>query len=170
MIMNPKYETIFTEDPGNKTMHVSREFNAPPDLVWRCWTEAELLDKWWAPQPWKTITKHMDFREGGSWLYCMQGPNEGEKHWGRTDYHKIEKKDFFDADDSFCDENGTVNTELPGTKWHVVFTATGTGTRVETTTTFASAEALRKLVEMGVKEGTRMAHENLDSLLKELRM
>lgn len=159
--------TIFTENFAQKQMLVSRTFNGPLDLVWRAWTEAELLDKWWAPKPWKAVTKNMDFREGGYWLYCMQGP-EGEQHWGRADYKKIEIEDFFDAEDAFCDEEGNVNRELPGTDWHVTFTKTGTGTRVEVTTTFESEDAMKQLIEMGVKEGTEMAHNNLDGLLKEL--
>lgn len=160
-------QTNFTENLTEKQMLVSRTFNAPLDLVWRAWTEAELLDKWWAPKPWKTITKTMDFREGGYWLYCMQGP-EGEQHWGRADYKTIVVKDFFEAEDAFCDEEGNVNAELPGSDWHVLFTETESGTKVGVTTTFASEEAMKQLIEMGVKEGTQMAHNNLDELLKEL--
>jgi uncharacterized protein YndB with AHSA1/START domain len=160
-------ETVITEYLDQKQMIVEREFAGPLDLVWRAWTEPELLDKWWAPKPWKAVTKHMDFRVGGYWLYCMQGP-EGEKHWGRANYLKIKVEDFFDAEDAFCDEDGNVNNELPGTDWHVTFTATESGTTVEVTTTFASKDAMRQLIEMGVKEGTAMAHKNLDELLESM--
>ena len=162
--MKTQHETIITENPAQNQMIVSREFSGTPELVWRAWTEPELLARWWAPKPWKAMTKHMDFREGGYWLYCMQGP-AGEQHWGRADYHKIELHDYFDAEDVFCDEEGNVNTDLPGSSWHVLFSATPTGTRVEVTTTFASVEAMRQLIEMGVKEGTKMAHDNLEALL-----
>ena len=53
---------------------VTRTFDAPIDLVWRAWTEAELLDQWWAPSPWKSKTKTMDFSENGKRLYAMCGP------------------------------------------------------------------------------------------------
>lgn len=160
-------ETIFTVIEAQKQMIAQRDFNAPLNLVWRAWTEAELLDKWWAPKPWKAKTKRRDFSEGGEWLYCMQGPN-GEEHWGITQYLKIVFEEFFDATDAFCDEEGTINNELPGTEWHVVFTETNSGTRVDVTTTFTSEEAIKQLIEMGVKEGTKMAHNNLDEVLEEL--
>ena len=162
-------ETVFTEIFDQKQMIVEREFKGPLDLIWRAWTEAELLDKWWAPKPWKTVTKHMDFREGGYWLYCMKGPNEGERHWGKANYLKIRVEDFFDAKDIFCDEDGNENKELPGTGWHVMFTQIKTGTKVKVITSFSSIEAMKQLIEMGVKEGTKMCHNNLDELLHELK-
>ncbi|MDX1479339.1 MAG: SRPBCC domain-containing protein [Saprospiraceae bacterium] len=161
-------KTLITEHPERQEMIVSRAFNGPVELVWRAWTEPELLARWWAPRPWKAVTKHMDFREGGHWLYCMQGP-DGEQHWGRANYHKIVVHDYFDAEDVFCDEEGNVNTELPGTRWHVTFTPLENGTRVDVHTKFDSVEAMRQLIAMGVKEGTTMAHDNLDALLEEIQ-
>lgn len=160
-------ETIFTENLAEKQLHVSRTFNGPLDLVWRAWTEPELLDQWWAPKSFKSKTKEMDFTEGGHRLYCMEGPN-GEQHWGIMKFIKIVMQQFFDADDAFCDEEGNINTGLPSTQWHVQFTKTGSAIKVDATTTFASEEAMKQLINMGVKEGTEMTHSNLDALLKEL--
>lgn len=161
-------KTTFTENLDKKQLIVSREFNGPLELVWRTWTEAELLDRWFAPKPYKSVTKTMDFKEGGHRLYCMQGPN-GEEHWGIMNFKKIVVHDFFEAEDAFCDSEGNVNQDLPGTDWHVQFTKTSSGTKVEVTSTFASVETMKQLVEMGVKEGTAMSHDNLDELLKELQ-
>jgi uncharacterized protein YndB with AHSA1/START domain len=60
----------FTVNKESKTIVVNREFAAPLSLVWDAWTKAELLDKWWAPKPYRTETKSLDFREGGMWLYA----------------------------------------------------------------------------------------------------
>jgi len=49
----------------NNTIQVNREFAANLDLVWAAWTEADILDQWWAPKPYMTITKSLDLREGG---------------------------------------------------------------------------------------------------------
>ena len=54
-------ETKITRDPSGKKLIVTREFNAPLEKVWRAWTESSLLDEWWAPRPYKTETKSMDF-------------------------------------------------------------------------------------------------------------
>ncbi|MFN5417545.1 MAG: SRPBCC domain-containing protein, partial [Flavobacteriia bacterium] len=59
----------FTINKENNTVMVKREFAANLELVWEAWTNPEILDLWWAPKPYKTETKSMDFREGGRWLY-----------------------------------------------------------------------------------------------------
>ena len=79
----------FVVDKENNKINVEREFDAPPDLVWSAWTESELLDQWWAPEPWKAETQSMNFTEGGYWHYAMVGP-DGERHYGRADYKTID--------------------------------------------------------------------------------
>lgn len=158
-------ETTFTAEGSKLT--VKRTFQAPVNLVWRAWTEAELLDQWWAPKPWKSVTKHMAFTEGGYRLYAMVGP-EGEEHWGRTDFASIEKLKQFSGKDSFCDEAGNINEMAPVANFTNLFTGhTGT-TEVVITTTYASEEDLRKVIEMGMKEGLSMAFQNLDQVLTNL--
>ena len=63
----------FTVDKENNTVNVKREFNASLPQVWSAWTEPQILDLWWAPAPWKSKTKSMDFKEGGRRLYAMLG-------------------------------------------------------------------------------------------------
>jgi PhnB protein len=162
------YQTTYTQDLAKNQLNAERRFNAPVALVWRAWTEPELLDHWWAPKPWKAETKTMDFREGGSWLYCMCGPN-GEKHWGMAVYISIDKEVQYTLKDVFCDENGVANPDLPAVTSVVRFVAAGSETIVRIEATYASAEALEQIVAMGFKEGFAMAHENLDALLAELQ-
>lgn len=157
-------ETTITKDESGKKLIVVREFAAPVAEVWRAWTEPSLLDQWWAPKPWKAHTQSMEFKEGGRWLYYMQGP-EGEKHYSYCDYHTIEKEKHFTGKDGFCDEKGNVMKEPPGMDWDVVFTAKGDATVVTTTVSFASEEDLKKIVEMGFQEGFTAAHSNLDEVL-----
>ena len=160
-------ETEVTQNLDKNQLIMSRDFNAPIDLVWRAWTEPELLDRWFAPEPWKSVTTHMDFKEGGHRLYYMAGP-EGEKHWGKMVYIKIVPQDFFDANDVFCDEDGNPNEAMPSSQWNVVFSKSESGTTVVGTTTFASAEALKMSIEMGVEQGMKMCHDQLEALLQEL--
>ena len=157
-------ETIYTKDQSNKKLKVVREFDAPVENVWRAWTEKELLDQWWAPRPWKAVTTKMDFREGGRWLYYMQGP-EGERHHCCVDYKTIIPNKRFTGDDAFCDENGKINTEFPTMHWIVDFKPAGSATRVEVEVEFDSEADLEKIVEMGFKEGFAAAHNNLDEVL-----
>ena len=55
----------FVVDKDNKTVTIEREFLANRDLVWSAWTEPEILDQWWAPKPYVSKTKAMEFKVGG---------------------------------------------------------------------------------------------------------
>lgn len=157
-------QTTISKDVANKKLIVVREFDAPLEAVWKAWTDRELLDLWWAPKPWKAKTKSMDFREGGSWLYSMVGP-DGTEQWCRADYTKVIPNKQFIGDDGFCDENGKMTHDFPGMHWDAVFSATETGTKVEIAITFASKEDMDKIIEMGFEVGFTSAHGNLDEVL-----
>lgn len=152
------------KDLANKKITVVREFAAPVERVWKAWTEQDLLDQWWAPKPWKAQTKTMDFREGGHWLYAMVGP-DGEKHWSRIDFKKIELNRSYIGDDYFTDESGNKNTELPSLGWKTTFSVSGNSTKVTIEITFTSEEDLKKILEMGFEEGFLSAMGNLDGIL-----
>ena len=81
-------KTQISKDAASNKLTVRRTLDAPLDLVWSAWTTAELLDQWWAPEPWKAVTKSMDFSAGGKWLYAMTGP-AGEEHWSMVEYKEI---------------------------------------------------------------------------------
>ncbi|WP_367873658.1 SRPBCC family protein [Luteolibacter sp. Populi] len=57
---------------------LTRLIDAPREKVYRCWTESELVKKWFAPLPWTTPHAEMDVRPGGSSLIVMAGPDGTE--------------------------------------------------------------------------------------------
>lgn len=155
----------FSVDRENKKIRVNREFAAPLNNVWAAWTESNLLDQWWAPKPWKTRTKTMDFRDGGHWLYAMVGP-DGEEHWARVDYKSVSPGEHFSARDGFSDDQGVVNTELPVSLWNNSFhEVSGDKTRVSIQISFDKLSDLESIIKMGFKEGFTAGLENLDELL-----
>jgi len=157
-------KTIFTEMLESKQLTVSRRFSAPLDKVWAAWTEKELLEKWWAPKPYRAVSKSFDFREGGQWHYYMEGP-EGEKHWCLVNYMEIGSRQYFTARDAFCDENANLNPDLPSNVWRNEFKAEGDATDVLVTLTFVSVDDMKKIIEMGFKEGFTMGLDQLEELL-----
>ncbi|WP_020531174.1 SRPBCC family protein [Flexithrix dorotheae] len=157
-----------TKFTANKNvLTVTRTFQAPVNLVWRAWTEADLLDQWWAPKPWKSQTKSMNFKTGGQRLYAMVGP-EGEEHWGLTTYNQIQTGHSFTGEDAFCDKEGIVNNSLPVAQFDNQFLDEAANTTVIVTTKYASEEHLQQVIQMGMKEGLSMAYDNLDGVLKNL--
>lgn len=161
-------KTTYKKDLDNNKMFVTREFAGSVEDVWKAFTDSNLLDQWWAPNPWKSKTKKMDFRNGGSWLYAMVGP-AGEQHWAKASYSNIQPFKSFDAKDAFTDENGVQNADLPEMNWKIMFKSIPNGTRVDIEITFASQKDLEKIVEMGFQEGFTAAHDNLDKLLEKTK-
>lgn len=157
----------FIVDKEKNTITVKREFAANRQLVWDCHTKSELLDQWFAPKPFTTKTKSMDFREGGHWLYAMIDP-DGKEYWGRTDYVKISPVKSYNALDAFSNEKGEVDPNLPRATWDVTFKDLSENTLVQTVVTYKSLSDLETVINMGMKEGLTSTLERLDDLLASL--
>ena len=155
----------FSVDKENKKINVEREFAATLSNVWAAWTDSKILDQWWAPKPWKAITKIQDFREGGFWLYAMAGP-DGSKHWARLDYKSIEPLESYSGQDAFCDEEGNINPAFPSSNWTNKFTETHGSTMVSIEIKYNELSDLEAIIEMGFQEGFTAGLENLDELFK----
>jgi uncharacterized protein YndB with AHSA1/START domain len=156
----------FTVDKETSTVNVKREFNASLADVWSAWTEAALLDQWWAPAPWKSRTKNMEFKEGGRRLYAMVGP-QGEEHWAIADFTSISPKSNFKYLDAFSDSDGNLNQDFPRSDWNVNFTEQGNATIVAIAIKHEKLSDLEKIIEMGFKEGFTIAMEGLDKIFEE---
>jgi len=155
----------FRVDKDTKTVFVDKEFAADLSLVWDAFTKKELLDQWWAPEPFQNKTKILDFREGGMWHYAMISP-ENKMHWNRFDYEKIEVQKMFTGWDGFCDEEGAfVETEFSRIHWKNSFNDNSKSTIVNVNLTLDSLEDLEKIIKMGFKEGFTAGLNQLDKLL-----
>jgi uncharacterized protein YndB with AHSA1/START domain len=58
-----------------REIFLSREFNAPRELVWEAMTNPKHVIHWWGPRGFTTTTEQMDFRVGGIWKHVMHGPD-----------------------------------------------------------------------------------------------
>ena len=155
----------FTVDKATKKVFITREFDAGLSLVWDAFTKAEILDQWWAPKPWSSETKVMNFEPGGRRFYAMVSP-EGQKRWSVQQYSSISPKTNFKFLNAFADENE--NPELPGSEWDLSFSEENGRTKVSVTIYNESLERMEKMIEMGFKEGFMMTLKSLEGLLATL--
>lgn len=162
--MNKAILFNFTVDKDNKQINVERSFKAPKDLVWEAWTTPEILDQWWAPKPYKAVTKSMNFTEGGQWHYYMAGP-QGEQYWCLFDFEKIVPLTSFSGLDAFCDENAVISDTKPRVKWYNEFIDQGDTALVQINIQFDQLEDLETIISMGFKEGFTAGLENLDQYI-----
>ncbi|GAA3953651.1 SRPBCC family protein [Pedobacter ginsengiterrae] len=156
----------FTVDKATKTVSITREFDADLSLVWDAYTKQEILDQWWAPKPWESRTKVMNFEVGGHRFYAMVGP-EGQEHWSVQKYNSITPKTNFKMLNAFADEHE--NLQLPGSEWDLNFSEENGKTKVNISIYNESLERLEQMIEMGFKEGFTMTLNSLDELLETLK-
>ena len=154
----------FTVDKSTNTVFVNREFAADQSSVWDAFTKHEILDQWWAPKPWLSKTKYMDFKEGGRRFYAMVGP-EGEEHWSIQDFTSITPKTNFKFLDAFTDKDEKVNPQMPGSAWSLEFSESDGVTSVSIVIKHKTLADLENIINMGFKEGFTMTLDYLATLL-----
>ena len=159
-----KNETVFSKDLKMKRLTVVRMFDAGVERVWEAWTTSEILDQWWAPKPYKSETKTMDFKEGGRWLYCMVGPG-GDRTWCRVDFKTIRPLKKITDSSMFSDEEGRQNPGFPVMHWNKQFNETGDATTVSIDISFDQEADMEAILKMGFQEGFTMGLGNLDLYL-----
>jgi len=114
---------------------ITREFDAPRDLVFAAWTEPERLAQWWGPKGFTVKVATVDLRPGGMFHYGMVGP-DGSEMWGKFVYREIAPPERMVFLVSFSDENAGTTRHPMAPTWPremlnvVTFTAHGEKTTI----------------------------------------
>lgn len=85
---------------------IAYEFNAPKELVFNAFANAEALNEWWGPVETKNSVIRLDFKTGGIFHYKME--SKGRTNFGRFLFGKIEPYDYLEFTNSFSDEQANV--------------------------------------------------------------
>ncbi len=153
----------FTVDKASKTVLVTKEFDAELSLVWDAFTKQEILDQWWAPKPYLSKTKYMNFTVGGQRFYAMVSADGQEMGWQIQKYTSISPKTNFKYFSAFADKDE--NLFLPGSDWDFTFSEANGKTKVSITIKNDSLERMEKMIEMGFTEGFKATLNYLDEVL-----
>jgi uncharacterized protein YndB with AHSA1/START domain len=156
----------FIVDKETKTVSITKDFAAQLSLVWDAYTKPELLDQWWAPKPFTSRTKVMDFKVGGRRFYAMVSADGQELGWVLQKYTSITPKTNFKLFNAFADKDE--NPELPGSDWDLSFSEHEGKTKVSISIYNESLERLERMIELGFVEGAKAQLKNLEELLATL--
>jgi uncharacterized protein YndB with AHSA1/START domain len=104
---------------------ISRVFDAPRELLWKCFTDPERMKNWWGPKGFTVIASKMDLRVGGTYHYGMKAPN-GDPMWGKFVYREIVPNERLVFINSFSDEKGGVTRHPGHQKWPLQMLSTFT--------------------------------------------
>ena len=154
-------ETKISAPEGVPFIDVRREFDAPRDLVFRAFTEPDLLVQWMGPAKYEMIIDTYDVRAGGSWRFVNRDADGNE--WG---FHGV-----FHGDPS--PDGFTQTFEFEGAPGHVSLDRLTLEERdgrtiVRTHSTFQSIEARDAMVEGGMADGMTEGFQRLEALLGRL--
>lgn len=156
----------FTVAKAAKTVNITREFNAGLPLVWDAFSKKELLDQWWAPKPYTSKTKVMEFKVGGRRFYAMVGP-DGKEGWGVQKYTLINPKTHLTWLSSFADKDENINAALPTSEWALKFGEQNGTTTLQIAIKHKTLDNMETVLKMGFKEGFTMTLNDLETLLEQ---
>lgn len=81
-------KTTFTAEPGKQEVVMTREFNAPRELVFKAFVDPEAIPKWWGPSYLTTTVDLLESRPVGRWRYVQHDP-EGNEYAFHGIYHTV---------------------------------------------------------------------------------
>ena len=144
---------------------LTRLIDAPRQNLYRCWTEPELLKRWFAPLPWTTPHAELDVRPGGSALIVMRGP-DGTEFPNRGVYLEIVENERLVSTDAFT--QAWVPSQKPFMTMILTFEDEANGTRYTARVRHWSAEDRETHEKMGFHEGWGKCADQLAELARSL--
>lgn len=149
-----------------KDLVLDRILDAPRDKLWRCWTEPELLKRWFCPKPWFVSEARLDLRPGGECFTVMNGP-DGERVDNMGVYLDIVHGERIVLTDAF--QPGWRPSGRPFMVAEMRFADAGDGrTKYRARAMHWTEEARNEHQAMGFHEGWGKAADQLEELAKTL--
>lgn len=146
---------------ADREIVLSREFDAPRELVWRAYTDAAHAGNWWGPDGFTNTVHEMDVRPGGMWRFIMHGP-DGTDYPNRITYREVaapERLVFLHGED-VDDDPGAFDVTI-------TFHDLGGGrTRVTQRMLFATAAQREGVISFGAVELGNQTLRKLAEYLK----
>ena len=143
---------------------MSRLFNAPRELVWKVYTDPELVSEWWGPRYLTTVVDKMEVKVGGVWRFVQKDPKGNEYAFNGV-FKEVAPPERLVYTFEFEPMAGHISTdtlvleELPGGK-----------TKITATTTFDTLEDLEGMLQSGMEGGAVESWDRLEELLATVKV
>jgi uncharacterized protein YndB with AHSA1/START domain len=157
--------TDVTHDLDTLTLVITAEFAAPVERIWQVYADPRQLERVFGPPTYPATFVEHDLTPGGRAHYFMTSP-DGEKYYGWWTITSVDEPRGFAFEDGFAsDDSFAPADDMPVSHNVYAFEATETGTLATFTSIYDSAEALQKVLDMGVIEGATLAIDQIDGLV-----
>ncbi|WP_172300355.1 SRPBCC family protein [Pseudoruegeria sp. HB172150] len=153
--------------PDERTVRVKRAFAAPPDLVYKAFTEPGLLRRWLlGPPGWEMSVCEMDLRVGGKYRWRWRNQENGQEFGFYGEVTELDPPGNISHTEYF--DPGDVGGDMgKGSAVTTSFAAEGAGTRMTVTIVYDSAEDREAAMSTGMTDGMEMSYQRLDGMLAE---
>jgi uncharacterized protein YndB with AHSA1/START domain len=155
-------KTEITAEHGIPQIVMTRDFDAPRDLVFRAYTDPQLLVQWLGPRDLTTTIDRYDVRDGGKWRY-VQADSEGREHGFHGIFHGAPSPEAIVQTFEYEGVPGHVALDT------VTFTERDGRTLVRTVASFQSVADRDGMIASGMERGVRDGDERLAELLAKLQ-
>ena len=163
--MTKNNQTTITAEPGKQEIVITRELDAPRELVFKTVINPELLPQWWGPRYLSTIVDKMDVRPGGQWRFINRDA-QGNEYAFHGVYHEVLAPeriiDTFEFEG--VPETGHVALEtmrleeLPGGR-----------TRLVTQSVFQTVMDRDAMLQSGMESGVNDTYDRLSEILEKAK-
>jgi uncharacterized protein YndB with AHSA1/START domain len=147
-INHAQHEIVFT-----------RVFDAPRDLVFKVYTDPELIPLWWGPSSQTVTVEKMEVRPGGQWRYISRS-DDGSQVSFYGEYREVVPPERLSYTFEFEFAPGHVSLET------AVFEDLNGKTKVTATAAYQSTEQLEAVIQSGMESGARETYERMAELLQ----
>lgn len=157
--------TRITAEPGKQELFITREFDAPRDLVFRAFTDPKLYTQWLGPRRFAMTLEKFEPRNGGMWRY-MSRDKDGNEYGFHGVNHEVLPPERIIGTFEFegLPEKGHVSLEtvkfeeLPGGRTEITIQAV-----------FQSIADRDGMLQSGMEAGVNESHERLDEVLQKIK-
>jgi uncharacterized protein YndB with AHSA1/START domain len=162
--MTQNKQTTITAEPGKQEILITREFDAPRELVFKAYTDPQLIPQWWGPRNLSTEVDKLDLRPGGQWRFLNRDA-QGNEYGFHGVYHEVLAPeriiDTFEFEGLPEKGHVTLETmkleELPGGR-----------TRLIAQSVFQSVADRDGMLQSGMEAGVHDTYDRLAELLKKM--
>jgi uncharacterized protein YndB with AHSA1/START domain len=147
--------------PSDTEILQTRIFDAPRDLVFKAYTDPDILSKWWGPREYEIIVDHIDIRPGGKWR-VIHRDKDGNDYAFNGEYREISPPEKIVNTLEFEPLAGHISVE------HTTFEEVEGKTRITTLSKFDNKEDRDGMLQSGMEEGAGESFDRFEEVLTEL--
>ncbi len=162
----PTKKTTLTAEPGKQEVFITREFDAPRELVFKAFVDPELYVQWLGPRGYEMKLETLESKSGGRWRYTLKDKSGNESGYHGV-YHEVTAPERLIDTFEFEGLPEAGHVALETTRFEAL---PGNRTRITIQSVFQSVSDRDSMIQSGVERGVVDSHERLDELLEKLRL